>query len=112
MEMRLPDLKHNFSHSFLEGVAIGPRHEITLSIRLLEWSGHKGKLSDPKLIRFGGIINFEEVSAFFKEHETMELSKLAFSSSHASKPGGIYIQIHAERTEDKILIHCSNIQMP
>lgn len=109
--MTLPDLKHKYSHSIVEGVNVGPRREVTLILRLLEWSGHKGQLSEPKRIRFGGILNFEEVAAFFGQHQSFELSRLGYPSAHHSKPNSLYIEIRAERTEDTMLIHCSSVQV-
>lgn len=109
--MKLPDLKYDYSHSFINGIKIGPRREVTLSIQLLEWFGGLGEFTPAKSLRFGGIVNFEEVKEFFTQHQTLELVYLRYSTTYHSKPGNLFVELHSERTDDKLVIQCSSIQV-
>ena len=109
--MELPDLKHDYSHSVINGVIIGPRREVTLSIQILEWAGQSAQLSAITPLRFGGIVNFNEVKEFFGQHQIMELAYLRYSSSHHSKPSNLFVELHSEHTDDKLVIQCSSIQI-
>ena len=108
--MELPNLKYEYSHSFISSVSIGPRREATLSIQILvAIVGHQPSLD--KSLRFGGIVNFDEVKAFFTQHQTLELAYLRYSIAHSSKPGNLFVELHSERTDDKLVIKCSSIQV-
>ena len=108
--MELPNLKYEYSHSVINCVTIGPRQEATLSIQILEWHGQSGQLSPAKSLRFGGIVNFDEVKAFFTQHPTLELADLRYSTAHHSKASNLFIELHSERTDDKLTIQCSSVQ--
>ncbi len=109
--MELPNLTYEYSHSVINDVSIGPRREATLSIQVLEWFGQSGQLSSTKLLRFGGIVNFDEVKAFFSKHQSLELAYLRYSTAHYSKPSNLFVELHSERTDDELIIHCSSIQV-
>jgi len=63
--MELPDLKYDFHHALIDSVKIGPRREVTMIIQALLWEGHRGHRSPNIYFRCGGIINVDEVTAFF-----------------------------------------------
>ena len=109
--MELPNLKYEYSHSVINGVTIGPGQEATLSIQILEWRGQSGQLSPAKSLRFGGIVNFDEVKMFFTQHQTLELAYLHYSIAHFSKPSNLFVELHSERTDDKLTIQCCSIQV-
>lgn len=109
--MELPNLKYEYSHSVINVVKIGPRQEVTLSIQILEWRGQSGQLSLDRSFQFGGIVNFDEVKAFFTQHQTLELAFLGYSTTHHSKPSKLFVELHSERTDDKLTIQCSSIQV-
>jgi len=110
-DMELPDLKYEYSHCVINSVKIGPRREITLSIQILEWIGQSGQLSSAKPLRFGGIVNFDEVKDFFSQNLPLDLAYLRYSNSHHSKPNNLFVELHSERTADKLIIQCSSIQI-
>jgi hypothetical protein len=61
--MNLPRLLNNYHDARLERVAIGPRRELTLFIRLdREWNT---SILEDAVVRFGAIVNFADVERFF-----------------------------------------------
>ena len=61
----LPELPGRHG-DLLESVVFGPRREMTLSIKPLMWAGNRGYYGLTITVRFGGIVNFDEVQETFK----------------------------------------------
>ena len=63
--MHEPRLLNNYHDARLESVAIGPRRELTLFIHLDPvWNA---TILEDAVVRFGGIVNFDEVERFFSD---------------------------------------------
>jgi hypothetical protein len=113
--MELPEIKNNYSWSHVEDFTTGPRRELTLFIRL--YCGDKqGRNVGPVIpVRFGGIVNFDEVKKFFeaakKSGELLYEELLHFDYDHRqiSKPGRLFFRIFIDRSYVEITIQCSNI---
>ena len=69
----VPELQHNFSGAVILEARVGPRREVTLLMELWpmfrerpvsQWRLGEGPVVE---LRFGGIENFDEVSAFFED---------------------------------------------
>ncbi len=106
---QLPD--HFFNHALFEGVSFGPRRELTLGLKPLIWAGHQGHHDPAVMVRFGGIVNFEEVKALFdaNPHKRSELGWLDYDKHHASKPGDLYLHLEFERVTARVVVHCSSL---
>ncbi|HEY5993599.1 MAG TPA: hypothetical protein VIU46_03265 [Gallionellaceae bacterium] len=61
--MNTQRLSNNYHDAHLERVAIGPRPELVLFIRLDP--AHNATILQDAVVRFGSIANFREVEAFF-----------------------------------------------
>ena len=111
--MELPSLIHNFSHGWLDTVVVGLRREVTLSIAPLVWDGPNGRYAATVRVRFGGIENFAEVSAFFAglPHATSELAWLRYAEGRRSKPGCLYFELVFERIDARLMLRCSSLQV-
>jgi hypothetical protein len=77
------------------------------------WEGHSGRNAEVVAVRFGGIKNFAEVSAFFATapHERSELARLRYADGARSKPGCLYFEIVFERIDARLVVHCSSLQV-
>jgi hypothetical protein len=114
--MKLPNLKYDFSHAVITRAQVGAQREITLTIKTLEWVGNQGHHSSEKYIHFDGIVNFGKAKEFFtrhlkRKHPELELAWLKYDESQNSKPGSLFIQLMCERTDDRLIIQCSNIEI-
>lgn len=111
--IELPSLVHDFRHAHIRGVSVGPRREVTLAVSALVWVGHNGRLADPVPVRFGGIENFAEVSAFFAAdpHERSELAWLQYADGRRSKPGCLFFELVFERTDARLIVQCRSLQV-
>ena len=109
--MNLPDLKHDFHHALIDGVQVGPRREVTMTIEVLLWEGQSGHRSSNIYLRCGGIVNFDEVKAFFSMCPSLEVAWLDYAKSQKSKPGNLFVELQAERTDDKLIIQCSSLSV-
>ena len=107
----LPELPSDFNHALFESVAFGPRREMTLKLNPLVWVGNRGLYGPAVTVRFGGIVNFEEVKALFaaNHHKRSELGWLRYDTSQTSKPGDLYLHIEFERVEARIVIQCHSL---
>jgi hypothetical protein len=112
-QMELPSLGHDFSHARIDAVVVGPRREVTLSIAPLVWDGPNGRHGEPVRVRFGGIENVAQVSAFFAAapHERSELAWLRCAEGRRSKPGCLFFELVFERIDARLVIQCSSLQM-
>lgn len=111
--MTLPSLICDFAHSLVEGFDVGPRREIVLKLSVLRWDGSKGTFLSGVRVRFGGIKNFDEASAFFgnARHQRSELSCLRYAVDPPSKPGHLNIEIALERVDASIVVQCSSVSV-
>jgi hypothetical protein len=107
--MELPELKYDFTHAQIQNVSVGPRREVSMSIEILEWNGQFAKRGDLLSFRCGGINNFGEVDAFFKQHPQMEIAYLDYARHQPSKRGKLLIELILERTGEKLIIQCSSV---
>ena len=107
--MKLPDLKHDFHHALIDSVQVGPRREVTMTIQALLWEGQSGHRSANIYLRCGGIANFDEVKAFFNTCPSLEVAWLDYAKCQKSKPGNLFIELQAERTDDKLIIQCCSL---
>ena len=110
MNVELPPLHSNYLHAVIESVEIGPRRAIVLGLRTMEWHGSQGEYREPHRLRFGGISNLEDVRQFFALGVPIEIAWLRYASNQTSKPGELYFEIEAERTDDSLLIRCQHLQ--
>jgi hypothetical protein len=62
-EMAKSNLTRNFHDSHLERVVVGPRNEVTLFVHL-DPVCNRG-VAETVAVRFGAIVNFEDVEKFF-----------------------------------------------
>ena len=111
--MELPNLKHDFYNLFVDEVKIGPRQELNLSMELWQDNRFRGEGKFVS-IRFGGIVNFDEVQAFFADFHSSAnayegLHWLRYDETRKSKPGDLFIKMQFDRTGEEVLIHCKNI---
>ena len=111
--MELPQLPYDFNGAIIEDIVVGPRREVTLLIVPCVWTGHQGKSLPSMTVRFGGIVNFEEVSAFFalSRHNHTDLAWLRYDKSQQSKPNDLFFELMYERIEARIVVHCRNISI-
>jgi hypothetical protein len=109
--MELPDLKHDFHHALIESVKIGPRREVTMTIQALLWEGQRGYRSPNIYLRCGGITNFDEVKAFFSKCPSLEVAWLDYAEAQKSKLGNLFIELRSERSDNKLIIQCSSINV-
>ena len=109
--MKLPDLKHDFHHAHVNSVQVGPRREANMTIQVLLWDGQSGHLSPNIHLRCGGIVNFDEVKAFFNTSPSLEVAWLDYARSQKSKPGNLFLELQAERSDDKLIIQCSSLSV-
>ena len=111
--MELPNLKHDFYNAFIDEVKIGPRQELNLSMELCQGNRCRGK-GKIISIRFGGIVNFGEVQAFFADFQNSanaheSLHWLRYDETKTSEPSNLFIRMQFDRTDNEVLIHCKNL---
>ncbi len=111
--MTLPALPYNFNHASIEGVVVGPRREVTLMVSPLVWKGQQGFHIPAVPVRFGGIVNFEQVSAFFaiSSHNHTDLAWIRYDRSQHSKPESLFIELVYERLDAQVVIHCRSVSV-
>ncbi len=111
--VELPSLVHDFSHAYIRDVSVGPRREVTLAVSPLIWKGQNGQLAGPVSVRFGGIENITEVSAFFAAdpHEKSELACLRYVEGRQSKPGCLFFELIFERIDARLVVQCSSLHV-
>ncbi len=80
-------------------------------IQALLWEGHRGYRSPNIYFRCGGIINVDDVIAFFSKCSSLEVAWLGYTESQKSKPGNFFIELQSERTDDKLIVQCSSINV-
>ena len=124
--MQLPEMKRSYTWGALINFEVGPRREITLSIRrypsdLNDRHSHKWKenrdATPVDSIRFGGIENFEEVKTFFESMKNSKRTKrgtpmvdwISYDQQHKSKLGHLFIKIFFDWPGIGITIECSSI---
>ena len=53
----------------------------------------------------------KEVKAFFNTGPSVEVARLEFARSRKSKPGNLFVELQAERTDHKLIIQCSSFSV-
>jgi hypothetical protein len=111
--VNLPSLVHNFDHSRIDKVNIGPRRECTLYVALLVWDGPNGRYVEGVQVRFGGIENFDTAVEFFgaAPEQQSELAWLKYATDRRSKPGQLFFDLVFERIEAQLRIECSSLNV-
>ena len=113
--VELPSLGHDFSHASIEHVAVGPRRDVTLTLSVHVDYRPCNPVPEPHpvRVRFGGVENFAEVSAFFAAgpHERSELAWLRYAGGQESKPGDLFFELVFERIDARLVIRCSSLEV-
>ncbi|MGI4787831.1 MAG: hypothetical protein ACRYFS_03170 [Janthinobacterium lividum] len=106
----LPDLPNRHG-DVLESVSFGPRREMTLMITPLRWLGTRGYHGPAISVRFGGIVNFDEVQSLFRPRycKESELNQIEYDEKHISKSGGLHLLLSFERIDVVVPIHCQSL---
>ena len=106
----LPELPGRHG-DLLESVVFGPRREMTLSIKPLMWAGNKGYYGLAIIVRFGGIVNFDEVQETFEPRycKESELNRIEYDQKQFSKPGDLHLLLSFERIDVVVAIYCQSI---
>ena len=62
-------------------------------------------------VRFGGIVNYQEVQELFKPRycKESELDRIVYNPGQFSKPGDLHLIVSFERLEVRIFIHCHSL---
>ena len=109
----LSPLPSDFNGAIIDTVTVGPRRELVLIVSPMVWEGQQARHVDPVSVRFGGVKNLEEVSAFFATapHRLSELGCLRYAEQPTSKPGHLFLDLAFERTEARIVVNCSSLQI-
>ena len=108
----LPELPNRHG-DILENLIFGPRREMTVQIKPLMWAGNNGFYGPAILVRFGGIVNYEEVQETFKPRycKESELNAVEYDQERYSKPGDLHLLLSFERIDVVIAIHCSSLMV-
>ena len=103
----------NCDHAHIQSISIGPRHEVTLTIQLLCWSGNHGVYSSPIRLRFGGMGNFEQAETFFSlsHHQYSELAYIRYDKQQQSKYNQLFLRLEYERVEAHFTFQCRNVSI-
>ncbi|MEO8285729.1 MAG: hypothetical protein ABI670_04790 [Chloroflexota bacterium] len=111
--MALPEMPYNFHDAGLVQIAVGPRKELTLVVRL----------DDPHYpprqkvtIRFGGITNLPEISAFIEQVPPIiseasymaRVDHLDYDAYEPSKQQSLNFRLELDMV-GKLLIRCRNV---
>lgn len=113
--VELPSVGQDFNHAPIEQVVVGPRREVTLTLSVIPdyRPGNPRPASQSVRVRFGGIENFAEASAFFAAgpHERSELACLRYAEGRLSKPGCLFFELVFERIDARLVVQCSSLQV-
>ena len=95
----------------LESVAFGPRREMTVKINSLMWEGNRGYYGPATTMRFGGIVNYDQVREAFKPRycQERELNSVEYDQGQSSKPSDLYLLLSFERISIIVAIHCHSL---
>lgn len=110
----IPDLQHNFHDASLRQVSLGPRREVTLVCKLdLCFNSNA---SPVMAVRFGGIANYDEVSAFFHPVASTEaghdyiarVDRLDYDEMDGLTSGELRFRLELDGI-GVVKIHCRNV---
>jgi hypothetical protein len=121
--MDVPSLEQDFYNAYILEANLGPRREVTLQMELwpkvngerIPWTAGQGQ--GPLLeVRFGGIENFVEVSAFFESFSDSPnahcgLHYLAYDETENPKPGRLVLEMEFDSTGDRLKIQCQKLTL-
>ena len=62
-------------------------------------------------VRFGGIVNLDEVRMRLEECSCESLHHLRYSPREPSKPGRLILEIEFDGRDERCVIRCSNLQV-
>jgi hypothetical protein len=108
--LELPPLEYDFGHCIIEAVKVGPRRELTFTVAILEWHGHRGQYAHTVEVRFGGIENFDEVATFFAD-PPYDVMDIRYSLEKLSKPGRLVFVMPCQREPGWLEVRCSSLQV-
>ena len=82
-----------------------------MKISPLLWAGNQGYYGPATAVRFGGIVNYDEVQAAFKPRyfKETELNGIEYDEKQLSKPGSLHLLLSFERIDVIVAIHCSRL---
>jgi hypothetical protein len=86
----------HFQHARIDNAQIGPRRAVTLTLPQLLWDGARGFYGEPKILRFGGIQQFDAVQQFFTRLPEYELAWVRLSTTQPSKHNQLWIELALE----------------
>lgn len=109
----IPDLQHNFHDANLRRVSLGPRREVTLICELdLCFNSNAAPVV---AVRFGGIENYDEVSAFLTPAESTaghdsvaRVDRLDYDEMESSTSRNLRFRLDLDGT-GTLKIHCQNV---
>ena len=75
------------------------------------WAGNKGYYGPAITVRFGGIVNFEQVQETFKPRycKESELNRIEYDQGQFSKLGDLHLLLSFERLNIVVAIHCHSL---
>ncbi len=99
----------HFQHARIDDVQIGPRRAITLTLTQLLWDGAHRFYGAPKVLRFGGIQQFDVVQQFSTSLPEHEVAWLRLSRTQPSKHNQLSIELVLERIDTKLVFQCQHL---
>lgn len=102
--MRIPDIPCGFYGTSIEEARFGPRRELTLTFVDMKRRPHSR-------VRFGGIVDLDEVRKHLEECSCESLHYLRYSPREPSKPGRLILEIEFDGRDERCVIRCSNLQV-
>ena len=111
--MRIPELIHDFSDAWIDGIEFGPRREFTLKVLIPTRTGPTPSPPAPVAVRFGGVENLDQVRSAFRSspQKVSELRSLRYSDDKKSKPGKLFVTLDFERVDLRLEVRCSSISL-
>ena len=101
----------NYRRAIVREATVGPRRELSLAIEIWPEGRHTFALGDGEIVRlrFGAIVNYEEVRKFFS---TVPMEGLHYLREAAeSKAGRRVVEMQFNRTEAGIRITAGTISI-
>ena len=97
----------DFYGAIIREAKLGPRHELSLAIET--WPHPRQRFGGGEVVRlrFGAIVNYEEVKRFFATTPTESLHYLRYSKK--STPRKHVIEIEFDRSEARVTIIARNV---
>ena len=103
-------MERDYNGALINSAEFGPRHELALrfSIRPAGNTTTDGTGTEEVSVRFGGILNYEEVERAFKAANTHEALHY-MRDTPGSKPTRRLVEIEFDRSEQRIRVNASHV---